>query len=191
MRLIAGALGGRRIRAPGGTATRPTSDRVREAVFSALETLNAFHGASVLDAFAGSGAMGLEALSRGAGSVTFVDSSARAAAVVRANIDSLGVGDSATLRSGDAIALAGRAALPGAPFSLLFLDPPYKLDKFKVRRLIESLIESGGLAADALVVWEHATSTAVEWPDAISPVREKRYGDTTVSIARYEEGEVR
>jgi 16S rRNA (guanine966-N2)-methyltransferase len=164
---------------------------VREAVFSALETLDAFDGATVLDAFAGSGALGLEALSRGAAYVTFVDSSAQAASVVRSNIESLGVQSSATVVSGDVNGLASRAALPGAPFSLLFLDPPYKLDKFKVRRLIESLVESGGLTAETLVVWEHATSTTIEWPEGLAPVRDKRYGDTTVSIARYEEGEVR
>lgn len=189
MRLIAGTLGGRRISAPKGTATRPTSDRVREAVFSALQTLDAFDDARVLDAFAGSGALGLEAISRGAACVTFVESSAPAASVVRSNIHTLGVEAVSTLVSGDAVALASRSALPGAPFSLLFLDPPYKLDKFKVRRLIESLMESGDLAAGALVVWEHASGNAVEWPERIYPVREKRYGDTTVSIARYDEGE--
>ncbi|MRR12298.1 16S rRNA (guanine(966)-N(2))-methyltransferase RsmD [bacterium] len=191
MRIIAGRFRGRRLQAPAGLATRPTSDRVREAIFSALDAAGRVAGARVLDAFAGTGALGLEAISRGAVSAMFLDNSAKAVFALRANIDSFSLTESVRVLQGDALSLATRGAIPGGPYSLLFLDPPYKLDKFKVRGFIESLSESGALAPDATIVWEHATGNAAEWPGGLVVAKEKRYGDTTVSIAyRGKAGEV-
>ncbi len=121
MRIVAGAYGGRRLTAPRGGRVRPTSDRVREALFSILGTVA---GARVLDLFAGSGALGIEALSRGAAEATFVDSAPAAARAVRANLDALGIG--AEVRRADARAFLRSARAGGRQYDLVFLDPPYR-----------------------------------------------------------------
>jgi len=189
MRVIGGTYRGRRLAAPRGTVTRPTSDRVREAVFSRIEAAaaDALSG-TVLDLFAGSGALGIEALSRGAHAATFIERDRGARACLRANLASLGLLDVSTVLPGDARTVAARGALPGAPFSLLLVDPPYGLDKSEVRRTIEALVESGALAARALVVWEHASSDAPDWPRGFDDLGARQYGDTTVTMARLEGG---
>src|SRR5918999_1949558 len=123
MRVIAGRYGGRRLQAPPGDATRPTSDRVREALFSVLG--GRVDGARVLDLFAGSGALGIEALSRGAAEATFVDSAPASIRAVRANLDALGA--AAEVRRADARRFLGAASAAARQYDLVFLDPPYRL----------------------------------------------------------------
>ena len=190
MRVIAGTHKGRILRAPKGLVTRPTADRVREALFSRLVSLGAIEGAAVLDAFAGAGTLGIEAISRGAVRATFVENEKAALHALRGNRDSLKIVDSANVVAADMFALAGRGHLSGAPFALLFLDPPYRIDKSEVRGLIESLARSGALMAGAIVVWEHSADRPALWPEMVSELSSKRYGDTAVSLGIYnnEEG---
>lgn len=171
MRIVAGRYGGRRIAAPPGAGTRPTSDRVREALFSVLGDLT---GLNVLDLFAGSGALGLEALSRGAAHATFVERDAAAVRVLRANLELLGAG--ADVHRADARAFLGNASGTGEPYDLLFLDPPYR----DAPRLGRELALEGVLAADARVVTESDRRAPL---DIDLPTRfERRYGDTLIRI---------
>lgn len=188
MRIVAGEFKGRRLRAPEGRATRPTTDRVREALFSALCSLLGpdLGEASVLDPFAGSGALGLEALSRGASSATFVDNDRRALTALKANVAELGAGARSTILAGEALAVARRQSLPGAPFSLLLLDPPYRIDATEVARLLETLSKSGLVAEGALVTWEHAAGESMPWPDGFKQRSRKKYGSTEIDVAEYE-----
>lgn len=193
MRVIAGIHRGRSIAAPPGTTTRPTSDRVREALFSRIE---AVHGplpedSSCLDLFAGSGALGIEALSRGVGHVTFVERDRGALAVLRANLESLGLGDRSIVLPGDSFHLTMRGAIPGAPFALLFLDPPYRINESEVSQAVERVASVGSLAEGALVVWEHGSSADVEWPAGFEDLGRRRYGDTTVSMGIAGRGETK
>src|SRR5436309_16131800 len=125
MRVVAGSAGGLRLVAPAGPATRPTSDRVREATFNALGSLGAIEDRDVLDLFAGSGAMGIEALSRGAAHVTFVESDGRALQAIRTNLDTTALADRATVVAGDALTFVRTC---GRRFDLAVLDPPYAFD---------------------------------------------------------------
>jgi 16S rRNA (guanine966-N2)-methyltransferase len=177
-RVIAGIAGGRRLAVPPGTTTRPTSDRAREGLFaSLLSELGTFDGASVLDLFAGSGAIGLEALSRGAERVLLVESDARAAAVIRSNVAAVAL-PGATL----AIDRVERqlARPPDADrFDLVVADPPYALADDAVTRVL-TLLEGGWLADGALVVVERATrSGPLDWPPGFSPGKSRRYGEAT------------
>jgi 16S rRNA (guanine966-N2)-methyltransferase len=187
VRIVAGTLRGRRLRAPSGTSTRPTTDRVREAVFSALVSHSSpnLGGGPVLDAFAGSGALGLEALSRGAGPVTFVEKERDAFSAVADNVRSLGVERQCRIVRGDVFSLA-RRGISGGPFALLLLDPPYTLDQALVSALVCTLADSGSLAEGCLAVWEHGAQSEVVWPAGFEPLAEKRYGTTRVAIAAYE-----
>lgn len=171
--------------------TRPTSDRVREALFSSLASRLGpdLGGAVVLDAFAGTGALGLEALSRGAEKAVFVETDRGALKALRDNLKALDAGREAHLISGDVVKLASSATLPGGPFTLLFLDPPYRIDSARVRQLLEALAVSGSLLDGAVVVWEHATAGDVTWPAGFEVLFDKRYGSTTVSVAAYRRGE--
>ncbi len=163
---------------------------MREAVFSTVQArLGSLEDESVLDAFAGSGALGLEALSRGARHVTFVENDRRALTALRANVATLAAPASATVLAGDAFRLA-REPLPGEPFSLLLLDPPYRIHPGDVHQLLEDLTTHGGLCPGALIVYEHASGTDIVWPSRYTPLTAKRYGDTEVAYAVYEqEGE--
>ena len=191
MRIVAGSLRGRVLKAPSGTATRPTSDRVREAVFSRIESLapEALGGTQVLDAFAGSGALGIEALSRGAAGATFVERDHAALAVLRSNLTALGVERAAHVLPADVGRAAASGRLPGAPFSLLFVDPPYRIDKSEVRALIDACALQGALTDGALVIWEHATGDVIEWPARFEPFGPRRYGSTEVDMAIFRGGE--
>lgn len=190
MRIVAGEFKGRRLVAPAGESTRPTTDRVREALFSSLTSLIGprLGSGRGLDAFAGSGALGLEALSRGMSSVTFVECERAALAALNANISSLGIGGRAVVVQGDTLTLAQRGALRGGPFALLLLDPPYRLDAGEVSRLTSQLIAHDLLEDAALIVYEHASGVAVTWPAGVSRVVKKRYGSTEMDVASYEKG---
>jgi 16S rRNA (guanine966-N2)-methyltransferase len=191
MRIVAGEFRGRRLEAPKGEGTRPTIDRVREAVFSSLASIAGpdLGGGAALDAFAGTGALGLEALSRGVESVTFVEQDRAALQAVKRNIETLGVVARTRVVTGDAFACAARGAIPGGPFSLLLLDPPYRLDAGEVATLISQLAVHDLLADEALIVLERASGTEAIWPDGISVLTQKRYGTTAVDIAIYDKGE--
>jgi 16S rRNA (guanine966-N2)-methyltransferase len=184
VRIVGGNLGGRVLRAPPGAATRPTSEKVREAVFNILGSLGSgsggsLAGAHVLDLFAGTGALGLEALSRGAAHVTFVDSARAAVTAIRDNLRALGVADRATVVAGDAVVSAARHA-PAAPWRLVFVDPPYRSDL--ATRAVAAL-PPDHLAADAVVVIEHDRHNAP--PDQVGSLLrtdQRRYGDTLISF---------
>jgi 16S rRNA (guanine966-N2)-methyltransferase len=176
VRIVAGEFRGRVLGAPAGMDTRPTSEKVREAVFNILGDIEGDH---VLDLFAGSGALGLEALSRGAAHATFVDAARAALIAVRANLRELGVEGRATVVAGDAVAVVGRHAGP-APWRLVFVDPPYRSDL--AARVIGAL-PAARLAADARVIIEHDRRNAP--PDALGSLLrtdQRRYGDTLVSF---------
>ncbi|MBE0476247.1 MAG: 16S rRNA (guanine(966)-N(2))-methyltransferase RsmD [Coriobacteriia bacterium] len=189
MRIVAGRWRGRRLSAPRGRLTRPTSDRVREAVFSVLTSQLGpdLAAAGVLDLFAGSGALGLEALSRGAAAATFVERDPAALMALLANIEALEAGGRARVVAADAAA-AVRRPLPGAPYSLLFLDPPYRIEPAEVGRAVEHLARAGALKRGAVAVWEHAAERRPEWPGGFAPEEPRRYGRTSVAIAAYTGG---
>ena len=179
-RVIAGIAGGRRLAVPPGTTTRPTSDRAREGLFaSLLSELGTFDGARVLDLYAGSGAIGLEALSRGADQVRLVESDTRAAAVIKANITAVGL-PGATLAVDRVERLLARPlADDNDHFDLVIADPPYAVTEEAVTRVL-ALLQAGWLADDALVVIERATrSGPVDWPPGFLPGKSRRYGEAT------------
>ena len=174
MRVVAGRWGGRRLQAPPGDATRPTSDRVREALFSMLGAH--VHDARVLDLFAGSGALGIEALSRGAAAATFVDSAPAAARALRANLEALGA--EAEIRRQDAVRFLGAASAAAREYDLVFLDPPYRLAGRLGGLLSETL--PAVLAPGAVVVAESDRRAPL---DILLPLTdERRYGDTLIRI---------
>ena len=187
-RIIAGVNRGRRLSAPAGGQTRPTSDRVREAVFSTLQSMTDLDGARFADLYAGSGAVGLEALSRGATYALLVESDARAARVIRDNIVALRAGASARLVTGKVSQLV--AAPPeGGAYDVIFADPPYAATDAEVTDLQQDLLANGWLAPDAVVVIERSTRTVVKgaeltWVDGITSDRSKRYGETTLWYGR-------
>lgn len=193
MRIIAGEYKGRRLEAPSGRDTRPTTDRVREGLMSAVNSaLGGFDGLSVLDAFAGSGALGLEALSRGAARCTFLDTARRARETVKRNAATLGLaGDRVAVLPVDAFQLTGRGAPPGAPFDLVFLDPPYARTDREVLGLVDGLGRKGMLAERSLVVYEHSLEGGCDCSllgEGFTLVAQKRYGDTGVSLIAYGRG---
>ncbi|MBV9384184.1 MAG: 16S rRNA (guanine(966)-N(2))-methyltransferase RsmD [Streptosporangiaceae bacterium] len=182
-RVIAGEAGGRRLAVPGGMATRPTSDRGREALFATVTSaVGGLAGTRVLDLYAGSGALGLEALSRGAADVLMVESAARAVQVIRANIAAVGL-------PGARVA-AGRVervlARPSAErYDIVFADPPYALADAAVTRMLSQLLAGGWLAPGALVIVERATrSGPVEWPAGYERGEARRYGEATFWYGR-------
>ncbi|CAN5163174.1 16S rRNA (guanine(966)-N(2))-methyltransferase RsmD [soil metagenome] len=181
-RIIAGSAGGRRIGTPRGVATRPTSDRVREALFSVIESwCGTLSGLRFLDLYAGSGAIGLEAWSRGAGVVEFVESDRRTSALIRSNATSLGFGAPKIAASPVAIVLA---STPLAPFDIVFSDPPYPLEAGAVDDDLASLAAHDWVVPGGLVIVERATrGAAVAWPVGFTDQRSKKYGETTLHIA--------
>jgi 16S rRNA (guanine966-N2)-methyltransferase len=178
-RIIAGSAGGRRIEAPRGSDTRPTSDRVREALFSALEARGVLDGAAVLDLFAGSGALGLEAASRGAASVVLVDSARAAVEVARRNAAALGLAGVRVVQAPVLRYLAGAAV----PADLALLDPPYALDEDVLGQVLAAL-DAGHLASGAVVVVERRMrSPQPRWPAGWTADGVRRYGDTALWTA--------
>lgn len=188
MRVIAGSARGRPLKAPPGRAARPTSDRVREAMFSSLA--GDVPGAVVLDLFAGTGALGIEALSRGAAAATFVERDASTIAVLRDNVDRADVGDRATIVRGDAGTFVRATA--AEPFSVVLCDPPYDEPLVDVLDLLTELAAAGGLASDAVVVVERERrDPALHDLPALRPQlgplavdRQRSYGDTVLLYLR-------
>ena len=178
-RIIAGSAGGRRIKTPTGDSTRPTSDRVREALFSAIESeLGSVSGLRFLDAYAGSGAVALEARSRGAGVVTLVEHDRRTAALIRDNARSLGFdGVDVVVQP----VVRAFAHPPRAPYDIAFLDPPYALPVADVEAALQDLRDHGWLGPGALVVVERSSrGPALTWPVGIEGERTKSYGETVL-----------
>ena len=178
-RIIGGRAGGRRLTTPRGQATRPTSDRVREALFSAVESwCSTLEGLRVLDLYAGSGAVGLEAWSRGAGVVTLVEQDRRTAALIRTNAAELGFARADVRAQSVSAVLAGS---PQAPYDVVFLDPPYPLENAAVEADLAALVANGWLVPDALVVVERGSrSRGLVWPEGLELHREKKYGETVL-----------
>jgi 16S rRNA (guanine966-N2)-methyltransferase len=178
-RIIGGRAGGRRLRTPSGEATRPTSDRVREALFSSIESwAGSLQGLRFLDLYAGSGAVGLEAWSRGASAVTLVESDRRTAALIRSNAGELGA--DVDVVAGTVSGFLRRASSPDdLAYDVVFSDPPYPLADAAVADDLQGLVP--WLGTGALVVVERsARSPEPAWPDAVEPVRTKRYGETAL-----------
>jgi 16S rRNA (guanine966-N2)-methyltransferase len=181
VRIVAGTLGGRVLRAPAGSDTRPTSEKVREAVFNILGP--PADDAAVLDLFAGSGALGLEAISRGAGRVVFVEKARPTLAVLRRNIAELGADARSEIVVADAISFLGRP--PAQPWTWVFIDPPYRTDL--ARRALDALGAgaAGVLAEDASIVVEHDRRNApADAHGSLLRTGLRRYGDTEVSFYR-------
>lgn len=173
MRIIAGAAKGRRLRTPGGPGTRPMTDRVKEAVFSSLG--DRVRGAVVLDLYAGTGSLGLEALSRGAEAATFVERSRAAAGVVRANVDLVGLGGEVVVED-----VARYLERPGPGADLAFVDPPYDLPLPSVVEVLGSL--ASRLREGATVVLHRRSGSGeVEPPEGYSLADRRRYGDAEVT----------
>ena len=186
MRVVGGKWGGMPLESPEGRGvTRPTTDRNREAMASMILSARELNleGSSVLDAFAGSGAMGIELLSRGAARCTFIDQDARAAARVRRNLAKVGAekGAYAVLR-GDACQLAERGRIAGAPFDVVFLDPPYALSAGVVSAMLKHLVAQGALRSGATVVYERSAQAPGLDVPGLTPMRTKRYGITCVDL---------
>ena len=196
-RVIAGEAGGRRLAVPDGRDTRPTSDRAREGLFATIASmLGSLAGARVLDLYAGSGAVGLEALSRGAEHVLLVEHGARATRVIRENIEAIGL-PGAVLAADRVERVLARGPAPAggqdspAPargqdsteegrYDVVFADPPYALADTAVSQVLSLLTGQGWLAPGALVIVERATrSGPLNWPDGFVPVRSRRYGEAT------------
>ncbi|MDR7273291.1 16S rRNA (guanine(966)-N(2))-methyltransferase RsmD [Catenuloplanes atrovinosus] len=184
-RIVAGALGGRRLTVPAGSHTRPTSDRVREALFNTLETLTDLDGARVADLYAGSGAVGLEALSRGAAHALLVEHDPKAGRIVRANIAALDARDRAHLLAAKVSTALAAGPPDGERYDLVFADPPYPMPDQEVTAVLVALVEHGWLAEDAVVVVERSSrGPDLAWVEGITAVRSRRYGETTLWYGR-------
>jgi len=179
MRVIAGAQKGRRLHGPKGPGLRPTADRVKEALFSILGSRVV--GSRFLDLYAGTGAIGIEALSRGAQRVTFVEPNQAALRVLRANVTQCGLDQAAEIQTCHAGAFLRRSAKTAGQHDLVFADPPYQQDH--LTELWSALAETATIAPDALIVLEHASKSAVPPANSrLSLLRQYRYGDTTLSV---------
>ena len=183
LRVIAGTAGGRRLSAPPGTAARPTTDRVKESLFSALGD-DRLRDASVLDLYAGSGALAIEALSRGAARAVLVDQDAAAVAAIERNLDATGFAGAARVQRSEVIRFLGGGPPGEAPFTLAFVDPPYDTPAAVVTGVLEQLAAPGWLAAGATVVVERgAGGERPETPSSWATTWERAYGDTLLSVA--------
>ncbi|MGA8210887.1 MAG: 16S rRNA (guanine(966)-N(2))-methyltransferase RsmD [Nocardioidaceae bacterium] len=182
-RIIGGEAGGRRLRTPAGEATRPTSDRVREALFSALDSaLGSLHGLGFLDLYAGSGAVGLEARSRGAAPVTLVEQDRRTAAVIRANVAAVAL-DRVEVVASPVLRALDRS--PHVAYDVAFLDPPYAEPVAQVGTVLAALHRHHWLAAEAVVVVERSRrGSPMVWPPGYEPQRSRAYGETLLWYGR-------
>ncbi len=178
-RIVAGLAGGRRLRVP-PSGVRPTGDRAREGLFNSLGTVLDLDGVAVLDLYAGSGALGLEALSRGAAAVVFVESSPRVLPVLEANVATVGLPGARVLRGSVPTVVSGPAP---SPFDLVLADPPYATPADEVLGVLRSLVHGGWLAPGALLVVERPSREKTwEWPTPLAGLRERRYGE---AVLRY------
>jgi 16S rRNA (guanine966-N2)-methyltransferase len=185
-RIIGGTAGGRRLRTPAGEATRPTSDRVREALFSALEAaLGTLTGHAFLDLYAGSGAVGLEAASRGATPVVAVESDRRTARLVEANARAVGLAVIVRSQPVARVLASPPPAWTGPGFDVVFADPPYPLGNEELVATLGALIRNGWVGpGGAVVVERSARSVAPVWPDGLELRRQKKYGETVLWYLR-------
>jgi 16S rRNA (guanine966-N2)-methyltransferase len=193
MRITGGTFRSRALRAPSGQATRPTTDRVREALFGILHSAGATAGARVLDLYAGTGALALEALSRGASEAVLVESSREALAALRANVAALGVEARTRVIAGDVALAVRRLVRPGRadgpethaarPFDLVFADPPWAMvEGGEPAAALSTLADGGALAAEACVVLEHASRTIPLDVEGLLRLDTRRYGDTALTF---------
>jgi len=181
-RIIAGTAGGRRLRTPSGSATRPTTDRVREALYSRIESATELAGAAVLDLYAGSGALGLEAASRGAAHVLCVESDRATARLIEANARDLGL--SQAMVAADRVERVLERGPQHTAYDLVFADPPYSLSEAELTRMLAILDQRGWVAREGIVVLERsARSPQPSWPQSWRPLRSRRYGETTLHLA--------
>ena len=182
MRIVGGRLGGRTLAAPKSHNVRPTGDRLREAVFNILTHRygDPVAGARVLDLFAGTGALGIEAMSRGAAFALFIDDGAEARALVRQNVEALGLGGVTRIFRRDAARLG--AAHPNQPFGLVFLDPPYR--KGLAEAALASLRDGSWLLPDALLIVEEAADAGFAAPEGYAEIERRRYDDTEFAFLR-------
>ncbi|NYJ04317.1 16S rRNA (guanine(966)-N(2))-methyltransferase RsmD [Petropleomorpha daqingensis] len=180
-RLIAGAAGGRRLKVP-ASGVRPTGDRAREGLFNSLGSLLDLDGARVLDLYAGSGALGLEALSRGAAEVVFVESGQRVLPVLRANLAAVGLPGGRVIAGSVPAVVAGPAP---ARFDLVLADPPYATGVEEVLGVLRALVAGRWLADDAVVVVERSSREEPwEWPTPLAGLRDRRYGEALLRYGR-------
>ena len=180
-RLISGVAGGRKLAVP-RTGVRPTGDKARGALFNSLGSLLDLEGAAVLDLYAGSGALGLEALSRGAAQVVFVENGPRVLPVLRANVDAVGLPGARVVSGSVPTVVAGP---PLARFDVVLADPPYATPLPEVLRVLEALVAGEWLAEDAVVVVERSSREApFEWPTPLRGLRERRYGEAVLRYGR-------
>ncbi|RBY86323.1 16S rRNA (guanine(966)-N(2))-methyltransferase RsmD [Blastococcus sp. TF02A-30] len=180
-RLIAGLAGGRRLQVP-ATGVRPTGDKARGALFNSLGSLVDLDGAAVLDLYAGSGALGLEALSRGARSVVLVESSPKVLPVLRANVAAVGLPGARVVPGSVPAVVAGRAP---EPFDVVLADPPYDTPVAEVLGVLTGLVAGGWLAPEAVVVVERSSREQPwEWPTPLAGLRDRRYGEAVLRYGR-------
>jgi 16S rRNA (guanine966-N2)-methyltransferase len=183
MRIVTGKFRGASIEAPKGLGTRPTSDKVRQALFNVLEhgaPRFEFEGARVLDLFAGSGALGLEALSRGARFALFVEDDSAARAAIRRNVETLGLTGVTKVWRRDATSLGEAGTLQ--PFDLIFCDPPY--GKGLGEKALAAAITGGWVGVEAVAALEERAGTEIAWPVPFQEIDRRRYGDTEIALAR-------
>jgi 16S rRNA (guanine966-N2)-methyltransferase len=181
-RLISGVAGGRRLKVP-KVGVRPTGDRAREALFNSLGSLLDLHGAAVLDLYAGSGALGLEALSRGAASVVFVESSSAVLPVLKENLAAVGLPGGRVVPGSVPTVVAGRA--PGR-FDLVLADPPYATPAEEVHEVLAALVGNDWTAPGAVVVVERPSRERDwEWPTPLVGLRDRRYGEAVLRYGRF------
>lgn len=185
MRIVAGQFGGRRLLVPKGQDIRPTSDKVRGAVFNMLRGYGAVQDAHVLDAFCGTGALGLEALSQGALEVTFVDKSRESLALARQNAEAIGVQEVCAFLNKDAKDIGIRKE-GVSPFDLVFMDPPYR--KSLIPKCLEILVNQDWIRDGAIFVLEAEKEFRYGSFGGFELLKEKIYGDTRVILLRYEKG---
>jgi 16S rRNA (guanine966-N2)-methyltransferase len=182
LRVIAGSARGRKLVTPAGTQVRPTKDMVREAMFSALDARGALVDARVLDLFAGSGALGIEALSRGAARAEFVEHDRAAVAAIRTNLRTLGFDERAHVSPSDVPRMLGSIPPRDAPFDLVFIDPPYDATDERVTALLVALDLPGWLADDAMVTIERPVRHPIVVPSGWQTGWERAFGDTLLSF---------
>jgi 16S rRNA (guanine966-N2)-methyltransferase len=182
MRITGGRFRSRALRAPKGLATRPTTDRVREALFGILASAGVIEAARVLDLYAGTGALAIEALSRGAARATLVESSRHAIAALRANVAALGLEDCAHLVAGEVGHVTGRISRAG-PFDLVLADPPWSMVEGGVAgAALSDLIQTGAISPHAWVVLEHSSRTTPPDHDSLVRLDVRLYGDTALTF---------
>ena len=184
-RVIAGAVGGRRLATPAGRDTRPTADRVREALFSTLDSLTDLDGCHFVDLFAGSGAVGIEAASRGAARVLLVESDPKAARVARENVATVGLGRIVTVSPSPVASVLPGGPPAGVAADVIFLDPPYAMGEDELGAVLSGLVGHGWLAPSAVLAVERSSrSPEPAWVPGLTGERSRRYGETMLWYGR-------